>query len=175
MEAFEAAVSIPARLAAASIPERIAGFPVVVSPVMETEAPSDAATAIVVMALGDTATILADLDTMAAAIADTGITDAAIAVMDTEDMAIADAVTVDGVITADGDIRGTDSAQPLRSVTILTCTRIRTILRMLIARHIRTARMGTRIRLIRRNITNIPTLPRLTRRTSIHRRHPIAI
>ena len=164
------AASIPGRPAAASTPEPIAAPSIVDSPVMEIAVPTDEAMATAVMALGDTATALTDMDTVVMAIAVMGITGAAITATD-----IAATVTADGVIMAAvGVIHGTDSVSALVSAMIPTCMRIRTI-RIRITRRIHTACMDTRIRPIHRNTTNIPTHRRPVRGTLSPRRRRIAI
>lgn len=166
-----AAASIPGRSATASTPEPIAAPSIVDSPVMEIGVPTDEATATAVMALGDTATALTDMDTVVMAIAVTGIMGAAITATD-----IAATVTADGVImAAAGVTHGTDSVSALVSAMALTCMGIRTILPIRITRRIHTARMDTRIRPIHRNITNIRTHRHPVRGTLSPRRRRIAI
>jgi len=141
-------------------------------PATEIEAPTGEAMVLTATtALADMVTALGGMFTVAMAITAGDITDTAMAIT-------AGDITGTAMAIGAGAIQGTDSASALGSVTFPIHTDIRTaILRIRIAprriritRHIRTARMDTRIRpILRSNIINTRIRRRPVRKMSIRR------
>ena len=149
------------------------------SPATEIEAPTGEAMVLTATtALADMVTALGGMFTVAMAITAGHITDTAMAITAGDITDTATDIGAGAITAVAGAIQGTDSASALGSVTFPIHTDIRTaILRIRIAprriritRHIRTARMDTRIRpILRSNIINTRIRRRPVRKMSIRR------